>query len=747
MAIPSTFCISLFLLLNFFPFSVTSYSNISSGSSLTTSSKDPWRSPSGDFAFGFQQISPTNNNFLLAIVFDKIPERTVVWSANRNTPVPGGSTVQLTSDGRLVLSDPSGREVWTAYAMLDTGNFVLTSENFSIVWESFDVPTDTLLPDQILDRGSRLIARYSSTNYSEGRFKFTLQDDGNLVQYTTTYPQMGNNLAYWATMTDAGNKLVFNQTGFVYLITSNGSVIRNVLGNGVSTQELYHRLTLDYDGVLRYYVYPKKNDTTSSSGWARRLNAKIGSGACGFNSYCELEGAENPVCKCPPGFVFLDSNDVYRGCVQNFAPQDCRLQQNEKDAFDLAVMHKANFADGDYEFLVSYTEDMCREACLSDCRCAVAVYDGNCWKKRLPLSNGRLDAGSSNKAFFKVRRSNSNYSSSGLIPDKADKSSLTVVVTVLLATSALVILLLLSATTFNNKNRGSERVTSDPRNDSLSVNLRNFSYSELELATGKFNEVLGRGASGTVYKGVQVKVIGGTNHKNLVKLVGFCNEGENRILVYEFMSNGSLANLLFGDCCKPGWYMRMEIAYAVARGLVYLHDECSNQIIHCDIKPQNILLDESMTAKISDFGLAKLLMANQTRTMTGIRGTKGYVAPEWFRNMPVTAKVDVHSFGILLLELVCCRKKMEMDAANEEEVMLAEWAYECYSQGQLKKLVRDDLEAMGDMAKVERFVKVAIWCIQDDPSMRPAMKKVVHMLEGSVHVPPPLDPDSFISTI
>ncbi|CAN0902036.1 G-type lectin S-receptor-like serine/threonine-protein kinase LECRK3 [Linum grandiflorum] len=625
--------------------------------------------------------------------------------------------------------------------MLDTGNFVLTSENFSIVWESFDVPTDTLLPDQILDRGSRLIARYSSTNYSEGRFKFTLQDDGNLVQYTTTYPQMGNNLAYWATMTDAGNKLVFNQT------------------------ELYHRLTLDYDGVLRYYVYPKKNDTTSSSGWARRwntlqfqpsdvckLNAKIGSGACGFNSYCELEGAENPVCKCPPGFVFLDSNDVYRGCVQNFAPQDCRLQQNEKDAFDLAVMHKANFADGDYEFLVSYTEDMCREACLSDCRCAVAVYDGNCWKKRLPLSNGRLDAGSSNKAFFKVRRSNSNYSSSGLIPDKADKSSLTVVVTVLLATSALVILLLLSATTFllvsrqkNNKNRGSERVTSDPRNDSLS-------YSELELATGKFNEVLGRGASGTVYKGVlkdeqnlvavkrldklvsetqdhefrtEVKVIGGTNHKNLVKLVGFCNEGENRILVYEFMSNGSLANLLFGDCCKPGWYMRMEIAYAVARGLVYLHDECSNQIIHCDIKPQNILLDESMTAKISDFGLAKLLMANQTRTMTGIRGTKGYVAPEWFRNMPVTAKVDVHSFGILLLELVCCRKKMEMDAANEEEVMLAEWAYECYSQGQLKKLVRDDLEAMGDMAKVERFVKVAIWCIQDDPSMRPAMKKVV----------------------
>ncbi|CAN0902028.1 G-type lectin S-receptor-like serine/threonine-protein kinase LECRK3 [Linum grandiflorum] len=803
MAIPSTFCISLFLLLNFFPFSVTSYSNISSGSSLTTSSKDPWRSPSGDFAFGFQQISPTNNNFLLAIVFDKIPERTVVWSANRNTPVPGGSTVQLTSDGRLVLSDPSGREVWTAYgaassyaAMLDTGNFVLTSENFSIVWESFDVPTDTLLPDQILDRGSRLIARYSSTNYSEGRFKFTLQDDGNLVQYTTTYPQMGNNLAYWATMTDAGNKLVFNQTGFVYLITSNGSVIRNVLGNGVSTQELYHRLTLDYDGVLRYYVYPK-------NGWARRwntlqfqpsdvckLNAKIGSGACGFNSYCELEGAENPVCKCPPGFVFLDSNDVYRGCVQNFAPQDCRLQQNEKDAFDLAVMHKANFADGDYEFLVSYTEDMCREACLSDCRCAVAVYDGNCWKKRLPLSNGRLDAGSSNKAFFKVRRSNSNYSSSVRRENSTAASDLTrrrkdrsmdLIVTagwVLLGGSVFVNLLFLFASCpWRKKNQRFIRQVRDHRHDGGGggTNLMSFDYKEMELATGGFKQILGSGSSGTVYKGVlnqstnsvldkmpekkngqndsrlfttEMKLISGTNHKSLVKLVGFCNEGEHCLLVYEFMSNGSLADSLF-TTTRPtiDWYTRTQIAYSVARGLVYLHEECSTQIIHCDIKPQNILLDGAMTARISDFGLSKLMKPDQTKTMTAIRGTKGYLAPEWFRNVPITAKVDVHSFGIVLLELVCCRKNCMMEVENEAEMVLVDWAYECYSNGKLYKLVEKDETAMADIARVERFVKVAMWCIQEDPCLRPGMKKVALMLEGAVGVSEPPDPNSFIGAV
>ncbi|CAI0450303.1 unnamed protein product [Linum tenue] len=189
----------------------------------------------------------------------------------------------------------------------------------------------------------------------------------------------------------------------------------------------------------------------------------------------------------------------------------------------------------------------------------------------------------------------------------------------------------------------------------------------------------------------EVKVIGGTNHKNLVKLVGFCNEGKHRLLVYD---------------ANP---------------------------IHCDIKPQNILLDESMTAKISDFGL--------------IRGTRGYVAPEWFKSMPITSKVDVHSFGIVLLELVSCRKNLDMEALNEEEIILADWAVDCFSDGKLGKLVKGDEEAMADMERVERFLKVAIWCLQEDPTRRPEMKKVAQMLEGSIHVPTPPDPESYLGTI
>lgn len=304
------------------------------------------------------------------------------------------------------------------------------------------------------------------------------------------------------------------------------------------------------------------------------------------------------------------------------------------------------------------------------------------------------------------------------------------------------------------------------------MNLRLFTYEELREATDGFREEVGKGAFGIVYKGIissltstilvavkkldrltqegekefkaEASAIGKTHHKNLVRLLGFCDEGSNRLLVYEFMSNGTLASFVFG-ISRPDWNKRLQMAYGIARGLMYLHEECSIQIIHCDIKPQNILLDDSFTAKISDFGLAKLLMTDQTRTNTGIRGTKGYVAPEWFRSTPVTAKVDVYSYGVMLLEIICCRKNIEMERENEEEIILTDWVYDCYKEKMLAKLVENDEEARNDMKRVERLVMVAIWCIQEDPSLRPSMKKVIQMLEGVVEVSIPPCPCPFNS--
>ncbi|KAJ3675603.1 hypothetical protein LUZ60_004645 [Juncus effusus] len=207
----------------------------------------------------------------------------------------------------------------------------------------------------------------------------------------------------------------------------------------------------------------------------------------------------------------------------------------------------------------------------------------------------------------------------------------------------------------------------------------------------------------------------------------------HRMLIYEYMSHGSLTNYLFGES-KPSWSKRVQIAISIARGIRYLHEECDAQIIHRDIKPHNILLDQNIVPKISDFGLAKLLYADRTQTTTCIRGTKGYVAPEWFRNTPITAKVDVYSFGVMLLEIICCRRNMEWNTTEEIAEVLIYWASDCVRNGRINQLVEGDDQALADMTTVERFVWVAILCVQEEPSQRPSMHVVSPMLEGMVRV-------------
>ncbi|CAL5425707.1 unnamed protein product [Camellia sinensis] len=222
----------------------------------------------------------------------------------------------------------------------------------------------------------------------------------------------------------------------------------------------------------------------------------------------------------------------------------------------------------------------------------------------------------------------------------------------------------------------------------VETNLRCFTYEELVEATNGFKEELGNKAFGIVYKGAiqmgskvfvamknldkvvqekekefktEVNVIGQTHHKNLVRMLGFCDKGQHWML-------------------RPSWNQQTQIALGIARGLVYLHEECSTQIIHCDVKPQNILLGDYYNAQISDFGLAKLLKLNQSKTnLATIRGTRGYVAAEWFNSNPITAKVDVYSYGVLLLEIISCRKSIsDMEVGEEEKVILTYWACDCF---------------------------------------------------------------------
>ncbi|KAM1354452.1 hypothetical protein TB2_028400 [Malus domestica] len=202
----------------------------------------------------------------------------------------------------------------------------------------------------------------------------------------------------------------------------------------------------------------------------------------------------------------------------------------------------------------------------------------------------------------------------------------------------------------------------------------------------------------------ELKALGQTHRKNLIHLFGYFDEGQHSLLVYEFLSNGPLASFVFADV-KPSWRQRIEIAHGVARN--------------------------------SDFGLAILTM-NQHQIHTAIRGTKGYVATEWFHMLPITTKVDVCSFGVVLLEIIFCKRSVDVENNCKEKANFRDWVYNCYVNGELHVVVDYEPRTFLERWKLQIFVTAAFWCIQEDPSLRPTMRKVVQMLEGKVevHVPP-----------
>ncbi|KAL1832058.1 hypothetical protein ACET3Z_001709 [Daucus carota] len=771
---------------------------ISVGSSLTAGDNaNSWHSPSGEFALGFKKLGE-NDQFLLSIWYDKIPDKTMVWFVNDGTTVPAGSKVQLTADRGLVLSDSRAKDLWSstsisgtaANAVLnDTGNFMILGSDSTKVWDSFSNPSDTLLPTQTLDNGGVLYSKRSESNFSQGRFQLRLLQDGNLVLNLRDIPSNNAYDAYYISGTydpsnasNSGVQVRFNQTGNMYIVRRNGGIF-NLNTEAAQSSGSYYRATLEFDGVFVLYSHPKV--FTGSPNWTAvwsqpenicfNLRTEKGSGACGFNSICSrVDDSGRPTCECPKSYSLIDPADKYGSCKPSFL-ESCENEgpSSKEELYDFWELSDTDWPTSDYEQLTPATQPDCRKYCLNDCLCAVAIFrESSCWKKKLPLSNGRKSISKpevAGTAFIKYRK--------GDLPPaacpterKKDQGMLTTAGSVLLGSSVFVNVILVAAVFlgyFCVYSKKTKEVQSG--DNSVISNMRSFTYKELELATNGFKEELGRGAFAIVYKGVvqmsssnilvavkkldrvvqegdkefktEVNVIAQTHQKNLVRLLGYCDEGENRLLIYEYMVNGTLASFIFGDV-KPSWRERKIIGLGIARGLAYLHDECSKQIIHCDIKPQNILLDEYYNARISDFGLAKLLMMDQSRTNTGIRGTKGYVAPEWFRNTPITVKVDVYSFGVLLLEIICCRRSVD-DSENGEVAILTDWVWDCFEEGKLEKIVGNKEDMLDDWEKLERFVMVGIWCIQEDPSLRPSMKQVILMLEGVIDVAKPPCPSPF----
>ncbi|KAH7865939.1 hypothetical protein Vadar_013365 [Vaccinium darrowii] len=292
--------------------------------------------------------------------------------------------------------------------------------------------------------------------------------------------------------------------------------------------------------------------------------------------------------------------------------------------------------------------------------------------------------------------------------------------------------------------------------------LKRFSLHELQIATDYFSgkNILGKGGFGKVYKGrladgslvavkrlkeertqggelqfqTEVEMISMAVHRNLLRLRGFCMTPTERVLVYPYMVNGSVASCLrerSNSQAPLDWPKRQQIALGSARGLAYLHDHCDPKIIHRDVKAANILLDEEFVAVVGDFGLAKLMDYKDTHVTTAVKGTIGHIAPEYLSTGKSSEKTDVFGYGVMLLELITGQRAFDLARlANDDEVMLLDWVKGLLNEKKLETLVDPEMQGNYVNEEVEGLIQVALLCTQSSPHERPKMSEVVRMLEG-----------------
>ncbi|KAH0651207.1 hypothetical protein KY285_031325 [Solanum tuberosum] len=437
---------------------------------------------------------------------------------------------------------------------------------------------------------------------------------------------------------------------------------------------------------------------------------------------------------------------------------------------------QAYFAfDFSHEIISSILED-CKRVCLRNCSCkAVAFrYDsdgatsGSCLLLNEVFSLINSEDGMDRGVFLKVQNSSKTLSNSTKIAGGKKSRPHTVIIGSTLGAFFGIILSITACFVIFKKRTHDSTKAGDfmDLEPILPGMLIRFSYNELRIITEDFSRKLGEGGFGSVYEGTlsngtkiavkrldglghvmesfltEVNIVGGIHHVNLVKLIGFCAEKSQRLLIYEHMVNGSLDRWIYhkNEENGLGWHTRQRIITDIAKGLAYLHDECSQKIIHLDIEPQNILLDKNFNAKISDFGLSKLIDKDESKVVTRMRGTPGYLAPEWLRSV-ITEKVDVYAFGIVLLEVLCGRKNLDRSQADEDVHLLSVFERKLEQQ-QLMDIVDKNNEDMQiHKEAVTEMMSIAAWCLQGDFNKRPSISLVVKALEGLVSVETNLDYD------
>ncbi|XP_057524732.1 G-type lectin S-receptor-like serine/threonine-protein kinase SD2-5 isoform X1 [Amaranthus tricolor] len=716
-----------------------------------------------NFALGFNTTSNDVTLFMLVIMHQ--PSSTVIWTANRATPVKNSDPflfdtdgkVSLRSDGKAVWEADTGGKLVSVVELQDSGNLVMFgTDNKTIVWESFKHPTDTLILNQDFLEGMVLS---SNPNPNKGNLTYKLEIKSGGVILSSGYKTP---LTYWSLKGDS--RKIINNDGLISLarIESNAwkfydknkALISQLLfPSNTNPKNSTPIAVLGYDGFLVFDSIPSR--------FADLM--KIPSDPCGTPEPCD------------DSYGVCSNTDFYSQCPcpPGLAPQSCKsgfydLCRNTSD--DVRLVSPG---DGLNYFALGFAPPStktdlagCKDSCSRNCSCHGLFYDNtsrNCFVFDR-IGSFISDPKSKYTVFIKVSMIEGVGEGNG----NSNRKHLSIVIVIVILTVLLVAGMIYGGCRYykTKKVLGSLHETSEEDNflESLSGMPVRFSYQSLQDATNNFSVKLGQGGFGSVYQGklpdgtliavkklegvgqgkkefrAEVSIIGSIHHIHLVRLKGFCTEGSHRLLAYEFMANGSLDKWIFkrnkDNSCVLDWATRFNIAVGTAKGLAYLHEDCEVKIVHCDIKPENVLLDEHFEAKVSDFGLAKLMTREQSHVFTTLRGTRGYLAPEWITNYAISEKSDVYSYGMVLLEIIGGRKNFDPSLSSEKSHFPA-YAFKMMEEGKLNEILDSSLKYNLNDESVTTAIKVALWCIQEDMSMRPPMTKVVQMLEGISFVPEP----------
>ncbi|XP_076906860.1 G-type lectin S-receptor-like serine/threonine-protein kinase At4g27290 [Bidens hawaiensis] len=765
---------------------------ISDSSFLTDG--DTLVSAAGIFELGFYKPGGSENRYL-GVWYKNISVRTVVWVANRDRPIPGASplVLKIADQGILGLFNNSCM-IWSSNTttlanvtakLQDNGNLVVIDQDSGIIWQSFDYPTDTLLPGMKLGRDFlrgkewHLSSWKSSQDPASGEWTWGAE--------TLGYPE--SKLKQRGLVKFRGRPWGSDQ--FSSAIYVDDVIINEVevsFGYKVIHSSVLTRTTLNSSGHIESSIWVE-----DIKDW--QLLRSLPMGACDAYNICNAYGTCNinmnqQSCTCldkrfvPKDQKGWDVADWSDGCIRR-TPLECK---NGSDGFITYSNVKLPDTENTW-FDMSMSPDECYTKCLQDCTCMAYANPPDdsrsiclLWFSDL-LDIQVLPEGSGGPDIF-VRMASTELDSlvSQSIPEKKQgRSNIKITLPVIIPGVVLIVLITATWLFYAQRKWNHTKLTgegeilnpSKSQEEDKDIDQPLFSFSTIANATNNFSQEnkLGEGGFGPVYKGMleegqviavkrlsknssqghdefknEVICISKLQHRNLVKILGCCIEGDEKLLIYEYMPNKSLDSFIFDETRRVllDWTKRFNIIKGIARGLVYLHQDSRLRIIHRDLKASNILLDRDLNPRISDFGLARIFGGNETQANTErVVGTYGYMSPEYALDGLFSLKSDVFSFGVLVLEIVSGKRNRGFAPTEKESNFIGHvWSF--YNEGRSMDLVDSSCVDTCRPLELIRSIKVGLSCVQYNAGDRPHMSSILLMLGGEGEPPEPQQPSFFM---